>query len=141
MHVHRGCGVGSQCVEGCSYMSAVTWKPACTFSWDGLCCVACGDAQMAAVALVDSSVLYFFVSETLVAKFELLVLPGDGMEVTMADGGQVKASKTFLVPLAVCSAYYQALHCVVECQLLAKVNHDIVLGVEWLQATNLVISW
>ena len=89
MHVHWACGVDSQCVEGCSCMSAATWKPARAFAWDGLCCAACGNAQTAAVALVDGSALHYFMSETLVAKFGLPVLPGDGMEVMLADKSQV----------------------------------------------------
>ena len=55
---------------------------------------------MAAMALVDSSASHCFVSETLVAKFELPVLPRDSMEVVLADRSQVEASKTCLVPLA-----------------------------------------
>ena len=43
-------------------------------------------------------------SETLVAKFKLSVLPGDSMEVMLADGSQVEAYKTCLVPLVMCSA-------------------------------------
>ena len=85
-------------------MSAATWKPARASAWDGLCCAACGNAQTAAVALVDNGALHCFMSETLVAKFELPVLPGDGMEVILADRSHVKASKTYLVPLVVCSA-------------------------------------
>ena len=64
----------------------------------------CEDAQTAAVALVDSGALHCFVSETLVAKFSLPVLPDDGMEVTLADRSQVEVSKTCLVPLIVCLA-------------------------------------
>ena len=60
---------------------------------------------MVAVALVDSGALHCVVSEMLVAKFGLLVLPGDCMEVTLADGSQVEAFKTCLVPLVVCSAH------------------------------------
>ena len=56
------------------------------------------------MALVDSGSLHCFVSETLVTKFELPVLPGDGMEVKLARRSQVEASKTCLVPLVVCSA-------------------------------------
>ena len=59
---------------------------------------------MVAVALIDSSASYCFVSEMLVAKTELLMLPGYGMEVMLADRSQVEASKTCLVPLVVCSA-------------------------------------
>ena len=104
MHVHQDRGVGSQCVEGCSCMSAATWKPVCSSTWDGLHCDACGDAQMAAVALVDSGASHCFVSETLVTNFVLPVLPGDGIEVMLTHRHQVEASKTCLVPLVVCSS-------------------------------------
>ena len=57
------------------------------------------------MALIDSGALHCFVSEMLVAKFGLPVLLGDGMKVMLTDGRQVKASKTCLVPLFVCSAY------------------------------------
>ena len=86
-------------------MSAATWKPAHASACDQLCYSACGDVKMATVALVDRDTLHCFMSETLVAKFGLLVLPGGGMEVTLTDGSQVKALKTYLVPLVVCSAH------------------------------------
>ena len=44
-------------------------------------------------------------SETLVAKLGLPVLPGDGMEITLADISQVEVSKTCLVLLVGCSAH------------------------------------
>ena len=96
-------------------MSDATWKPAQASAWDSLCCAICGAAQTAAVAIVDSGALHCFVSETLVAKFGLPVLPGDGMEVRLADGFQVEASKTCLVPLVMCLVHNQALHCIVKC--------------------------
>ena len=42
--------------------------------------------ETATVALVDSGATHCFVSATLVAKFELLVMPGGSMEVMLADG-------------------------------------------------------
>ena len=86
-------------------MSTVTWKPARASSWDWLCCTACRGAASAAVVLVDSCASHCFVSETLVAKSELPVLPVDDIEVTLADRCQAKVSKTRLVPLVVCLAY------------------------------------
>ena len=44
---------------------------------------------MATVVLVDGSALHCFMSEMVVARFELLVLPGDGMKVMLADISQV----------------------------------------------------
>ena len=96
---------------------------------------------MATVSLVDSSASHYFVSEALVANFILPLLPGDGMEVKLAGRSQVEASKTCLVPLVVYSTCYQTLHCVVKCWVLPRLNQDIVLGVDWLQATNPVIDW
>ena len=86
-------------------MSAATWKPARASAWEGLCCAACGAAQMADVALVDSGASHCFVSETVVAKFELPVFLGDGIEMTLADGSQVEVYTTCLLPLVMCSAH------------------------------------
>ena len=65
----------------------------------------CGDAQAAPVALVDSFSLHCFVSETLMAKFGLPVLPGNGMEVMLADRSLVEVCKTCFVPLVACLAH------------------------------------
>ena len=99
------------------------------------------ERETAAVALTDSGATHCFVSATLVAKFELPVKPGGSMEVTLADGSQVSALHTCLVPLVVCAERGRALHCVVECCVLSELNHDVVLGIDWLQATNPVIDW
>ena len=58
------------------------------------------------------------------------------MDVMLADGSQVSASHTCLVPLAVCAKRGRAFHCVVKCHVLPEVNHNMVLGINWLQATN-----
>ena len=122
-------------------MSKVAWKPVFATAWNGFCAGSCFGATMATVALVDSGATHCFMYEALVTKFGLLVKPGVGMDVMLADGSQVLALQTCLVPLVVCSAHFQALHGVVECRVLPQLNHDIVLGVDWLQATNPVIDW
>ena len=33
------------------------------------------------------------------------------------------------------------MHCTVSCRVLLQLNHDVVLGVDWLQATNPSIDW
>ena len=33
------------------------------------------------------------------------------------------------------------MRCTVNCRVLLQLNHDIVLGVDWLQATNPSIDW
>ena len=74
-------------------------------AWNGFCAGSCCDATTATVALVDSGATHYFVSKALMAKFGLPVKPGAGMDVMLADGSQVLASQTCVVPLVVCSAH------------------------------------
>ena len=122
-------------------MSKVAWKPVLATARNVFCAGPCCEATMATVALVYSAATHCFVSEALVTKFGLPVKPGVGMDVTLADGSQLLASQTCLVPLVICSSCCQMLHCVVECRDLPQLNRDIVLGVDWLQATNPFIDW
>ena len=46
-----------------------------------------------------------------------------------------------LVPLIVCADRGIALHTVVRCHDLPSLNHDIVLGIDWLRVSNPVIDW
>ena len=97
-------------------MSKVSWKPVLATAWNRFCAGSCLDETTA--ALVDSGAMHCFVSEALVTKFGLLVKPGVGMDVTLADVSEVLVLQTCLVPLVVCSAHCQVLHCVVECHVL-----------------------
>ena len=90
-------------------MLKVMWKPVLASAWNGFCAESCHDATTAAVALVDSGAMHCFVSESLVAKFGLLLKPGVGMDVTLADRSQVLALQTCLVLLVICSAHRIAL--------------------------------
>ena len=63
------------------------------------------------------------------------------MYVMLADRSQVSALHTCLVPLVVCAERGRALHCMVKCHILPELNHDVVLGINGLQATNTVIDW
>ena len=103
MRVHRACGVEGQCLDSCSCLDSVSWKPVPTSAWNGMCTESCSDADSSAVAIVDSGATHSFVSAALVSKFSLPVKPGGDMEVTLADGSQVEVSQTCCVPLVVCS--------------------------------------
>ena len=46
-----------------------------------------------------------------------------------------------LVPLIVCADKGIALHTVVCCCVLPSLNHDAVLGIDWLRASNPAIDW
>ena len=72
-------------------------------AWNGMCIESCGDAVSSAVALADGGATHSFVSAALVSKFSLPVMPGDDMEITLADGSQVEVSQMCCIPLVVCS--------------------------------------
>ena len=48
---------------------------------------------------------------------------------------------TCLVLLIVCADKGITLHTVVCYRVLPNLNHDIVLGIDWLRASNPVINW
>ena len=70
-------------------------------AWNGMCTESCGDADSAAVALVDSGASHSFVFGELVSRFSILVKAGGDMEVTLADGNQVEVLQICCVPLVI----------------------------------------
>ena len=67
-------------------------------AWNRKCTESCGDADSSAVALFDSGVTHSFIFAALVNKFSLPVKPGGNMEVTLADGSQVKYHRSIVYP-------------------------------------------
>ena len=63
------------------------------------------------------------------------------MSVTLADSSNVKSSEMCVVPLGFCSNTGHAVSCIVECHALSHVNHDVVLGHDWLHHVNPAINW
>ena len=63
------------------------------------------------------------------------------MLVTLADGSNVEATETCVVPLVFCSESGRAVQCTVECRVLSRLNHDVVLGHDWLHHVNPAINW
>ena len=63
------------------------------------------------------------------------------MLVTLADGSNVEASETYVAPLGFCSDTGHAVSCMVEYRVLLHLNHDVVLGHNWLHHVNLAIDW
>ena len=63
------------------------------------------------------------------------------MSVTLADGSSVEASETCVVPLVFCLDSECAASCMVECRVLLRLNHDVVLGHDWLHYVNPAINW
>ena len=63
------------------------------------------------------------------------------MQVTLADGSLIKSTQIYHVPLLCCSLAGLALFLCVPCHVLPQLNHDVVLGVDWLQSVNPTIDW
>ena len=63
------------------------------------------------------------------------------MDVTLADGSVVQCMETCVVPMVSCTATGHALYSAIPCRVLPQLNHDVVLGVDWLQNTNPNIDW
>ena len=63
------------------------------------------------------------------------------MLVTMAAGSDVEASEMCVIPLVFCSDSRCAVSCTVEYHVLSHLNHDIVLGHDWLHHVNPAINW
>ena len=63
------------------------------------------------------------------------------MLVTLADGSNVEASETCVVPLVFSSDTGCAIFCTVKCCVLLRLNHDVVLGHNWFQYVNPAINW
>ena len=63
------------------------------------------------------------------------------MLVTLADGSNVEASETYVVSLVFCSESGHAVSYTVDCRVLSHLNHNVVLGHDWLQHVNPAINW
>ena len=63
------------------------------------------------------------------------------MSVIFAGGSNIEASETCVVSLVCCSDTGHAGSCMVECYVLSRLNHDVVLGHDWLHTVNPAINW
>ena len=106
-----------------------------------MCSSDCAQLPTAAVALVDSGATHSFISEQLVSTHGLAVSQGQSMSVTLADGSSIEATEICVVPLVFCSGSGRAVSCTVECRVLSRLNHDVVLGHDWLHNVNPAINW
>ena len=84
-------------------MDSASWKLVPMSAWNGMCTESGDYAASSAVALVDRGATHSFVSTEMVSRFSLPVKPGGDMEVIFANGSRVEVSKTYCVPLIVCS--------------------------------------
>ena len=87
--------------------------------------------------MIDSGATHFFVSSSLLARSQLQLQPAPNLPVRLADGSVVTSSATCNVPLFIADA----LHVHVHCRVLDDLSHDLVLGMDFLQAHNPRINW
>ena len=62
---------------------------------------------------MDSGASHIFVAAKLVEKYQLTVVLGSSMLVTLADGSQVTTSETYSVLIITCSLSKKPVYCVI----------------------------
>ena len=65
------------------------------------------------VALVDSGTIHSFVAAKLVKKYQLTIILGTSMVVTLADGSQVTTSETCSIPIITCTISNKPVSCLI----------------------------
>ena len=65
----------------------------------------------------------------------------EGMKVMLADVSLVISSTLCQVPLVACTDKGKAVAFGVKCRVLPELNHDVVLGIDWMVVTNPTIDW
>ena len=68
---------------------------------------------MDVVPLVDSGASHSFVVAKLVEKYQLTLILGTSMLVTLADGSQVTTSETCSIPIITCTMSNKPVYCLV----------------------------
>ena len=63
------------------------------------------------------------------------------MLLTLADGRSVEASEPCVVSLVFCSDTGHAVSWMVECRVFSRLDHNVVLGHDWLHHVNSEINW
>ena len=86
--------------------------------------------------MVDSGATHCFISPHIVSQAQLPLQSAPSMIVTLADGTQLTSSHSvdFLLIL-----HDQHMH--INARTVDNLSHDIVLGMNWLNAFNPVIDW
>ena len=72
------------------------------------------------VALVDSCAIHSFVAANLVQKYQLTIILGTSMIVTLADGSQVTTSETCSIPIITCTMSNKPVYCLIKCRILPQ---------------------
>ena len=62
------------------------------------------------------------------------------MSVSLADGSNIETSEMCVVSLVFSSDSGHSVSCTVECHVLSHLNHDVVLGHDWLHHVNPAIN-
>ena len=65
------------------------------------------------IALVDNGASHSFVAANLVEKYQLTVILGTSMLVTLADGSQVTISETCSIPIIMCTMSNKPVCCLI----------------------------
>ena len=72
------------------------------------------------VASVNSGASHSFIAAKLVKMYQLTIILGTSMVVTLADGSQVTISETCSIPIIMCIMSKKPVCCMIQCRILPQ---------------------
>ena len=92
---------------------------------------------------VDSGATHTFIAAEVVARFGLQPVPAEQLEVTLADGSVFVCSEQVTVPVVfgAMGTFGEHYPCTLTCLVAGRLHQDVILGMDWLQCEDPLISW
>ena len=93
--------------------------------------------------LVDSGATHTFIASEVVAGLGLQPVPAEQLEVTLADGSVFVCSEKVNVPVVfgAMGTFGEHYPCTLTCLVAGRLHQDVILGMDWLQCEDPLISW
>ena len=93
--------------------------------------------------LVDRSTTHTFIAAEVVTRLDLQTVPAEQLEVTLADGSVFVCSEkvNVLVVFGAMGMFGEHYPCTLTCLVAGWLHQDVILGMDWLQREDLLISW
>ena len=92
---------------------------------------------------MDSGTTHTFIAAEVVTRLGLQPVPAEQLEVTLADGSVFVCSEKVNVPVVfgAMGTFGEHYPCTLACLVAGQLHQDVILGMDWLQHEDPVISW
>ena len=93
--------------------------------------------------LVDSGTTHTFIAAEVVARHGLQPMPAEQLEVTLADESVFMCLEKIdvLVVFGAMGLFGEHYPCTLTCRVAGRLHQDTILGMDWLQCEDPLISW